>query len=106
MSSRNALHSAQSNQGERMSDGARGCAVITGGAGGIGVAAARRLAARGLRIVLWDKNPAAAELAGTLQAAFALEVDVTDPASVAAAAEQTLAQSGAIQVLVNAAGIT
>jgi len=89
-----------------MSDGAQGCAVITGGAGGIGAAVARRLAFRGTRIVLWDKSPAAAELARSMQAAFALEVDVTDPGSVAAATAQTAAQAGGIRVLVNAAGIT
>jgi 3-oxoacyl-[acyl-carrier protein] reductase len=89
-----------------MSDGARGCAVITGGAGGIGLATAHRLAARGMPIVLWDKSPAAAEVARGVDGAFALEVDVTDPASVAAAAEQTAARAGGIRVLVNSAGIT
>ncbi|MBV8914403.1 MAG: SDR family oxidoreductase [Acetobacteraceae bacterium] len=83
-----------------------GCAVVTGGAGGIGVAVARRFAASGIKVSLWDKSPAAAEVARTLQGAFALNVDVTDPASVAAAAQQTAMQAGAIQVLVNSAGIT
>jgi len=89
-----------------MSDDARGWAVITGGAGGIGVAAARRLASHGLGIALWDLSPAAGEVANTLPASFAIKVDVTDPASVAAAAEQTARRAGSIQVLVNAAGIT
>src|SRR5436305_1950923 len=88
-----------------MGDHGCGCAVITGGAGGIGVAVARRLAARGMQVVLWDIRPDLAEVARGV-GARALEVDVTDPASVAAATEQTTAQVGGIRVLVNAAGIT
>jgi NAD(P)-dependent dehydrogenase (short-subunit alcohol dehydrogenase family) len=88
-----------------MDENAAGCAVITGGAGGIGVAAARRLAARGMQIVLWDKSPAAPEVARGL-GALALAIDVTDPAAVAGATDQTTQQAGAIRVLVNAAGIT
>ena len=60
-----------------MSDNAPGCAVITGGAGGIGIAAARRLAARGMRVALWDKSSEAIEIAGCIEGALALEVDVT-----------------------------
>ena len=89
-----------------MSDNAPGCAVITGGAGGIGIAAARRLAARGMRVALWDKSLGAIDIARSIEGALALEVDVTDPRSVLAATEQTVSQAGGIEVLVNSAGIT
>jgi 2-dehydro-3-deoxy-L-rhamnonate dehydrogenase (NAD+) len=89
-----------------MGESRAGCAVITGGAGGIGVATARRLAARGMQIALWDRSAGAEDVARTIPDAFALVVDVTDPDSVAAAAERTAAQAGGIQVLVNSAGIT
>ena len=37
------------------------CAVITGGAGGLGKAAAARIIAEGGKVVLWDLNPEALE---------------------------------------------
>jgi 2-dehydro-3-deoxy-L-rhamnonate dehydrogenase (NAD+) len=89
-----------------MSDDTPGCAVITGGAGGIGIATARRLATRGMRVALWDKSSAAIEIARSIEGALALEVDVTDARSVAAATEQTVSEAGGIDVLVNSAGIT
>jgi 3-oxoacyl-[acyl-carrier protein] reductase len=82
-------------------------AVITGGAGGIGLATARRMIASGARVVLWDRDsttlaPAAAELPES--ATFA--VDVTDEGSVARATSSTMARHERIDILVNAAGIT
>lgn len=88
-------------------DGARGTAVITGGVGGIGIAIGRRLARRGLRIALWDRDPAVAAAAASLAPdALACTVDITDPDAVAAATQQVLADAGRIDVLVNSAGIT
>ena len=65
-------------------------ALITGGASGLGAAAAERLAAEGLRVVT-------ADLSGTPD----LHLDVTDLNAVARATEEV----GPVDVLVNSAGI-
>jgi 3-oxoacyl-[acyl-carrier protein] reductase len=83
-------------------------AVVTGGAAGIGLAVARRLAASGARVALWDRDErmladaTAALGGGTL--AFAL--DVTDAEAVARAAQSTSEACGGIDALVCSAGIT
>jgi len=83
-------------------------AVLTGAAGGFGRAIARRLAAEGARLALWDRDvDGAARLAEALGGdALALEVDVADSASVVAAADRTRAALGPVTVLVNNAGIS
>lgn len=80
-------------------------AVITGGARGIGLAVARRLTAEGARVALWDLAGAEAA-AADLPGAIGLAVDVSDEASVQAAASATETAFGRIDVLVTAAGIT
>jgi NAD(P)-dependent dehydrogenase (short-subunit alcohol dehydrogenase family) len=82
-------------------------AVVTGAASGIGLAAARRLAALGLRVCLADRDEALLEKAAATLGpdALAVATDVADPASVdrlAAAAESRL---GPVSVLLNNAGI-
>jgi len=83
-------------------------AVVTGGAAGIGFAVARRLAASGARVALWDRDAAAlASALATLGSAARSElVDVADDASVARAAGATAQAFGRIDVLVCSAGIT
>jgi 2-dehydro-3-deoxy-L-rhamnonate dehydrogenase (NAD+) len=82
-------------------------AAVTGAARGIGRAIAQRLADSGARVAVWDAD----EAAGTAAAkelgggAFAVRVDVTDPASVEAARDRTVAEAGRIDILVNNAGI-
>jgi len=82
-------------------------AIVTGGARGIGLAIARRLAREGCRIVLWDRDPGAfdAQAAGFMPEAIEA-VDVADYAAVARTHAATLARVGSVQVLVNNAGIT
>ena len=78
-------------------------AAVTGAGSGIGQACALALAAQGVTVWALDRDEAA--LATTVvqggREVHAVACDVTDEASVAAAA----GQSGAVDVLVNAAGI-
>lgn len=83
-------------------------AIITGGASGIGLTIAARLTAEGASVVIWDMNRDSIESArksigpdtiGTV-------VDVSDYASVDAAAISAQERLGGIDVLVCSAGIT
>jgi NAD(P)-dependent dehydrogenase (short-subunit alcohol dehydrogenase family) len=92
-----------------MSD-AKTCAVVTGAASGIGLAIAQRFARAGMRVGLIDIDAAAAEQAASeLQRATAracFEVaDVAAEASARPALERIAAQLGAVDVLVNNAGL-
>src|ERR1035441_1324506 len=79
--------------------------IVTGGAGGIGLAAARRFALEGCRVASWDVKDwdvkdGEAQAGGIFQ-----KVDVTSAASVESAVEEVAARLGAVYVLVNNAGI-
>lgn len=80
-------------------------ALVTGGASGIGLACAELLAARGARIVLADLDPERTRDAAAALQAHALAFDVADRAAVAAAQAQLTAESIAVDLLVNCAGI-
>ncbi len=85
-------------------------AVITGGARGIGYAAAQRMLASGASVALWDVDAAkldaaAKDLAATGRVSTHV-VELTDEASVQAATEATVAAHGGVDILVNNAGIT
>lgn len=81
--------------------------LITGAARGIGADAARRIAARGARVSLVGLEPqqlhTVARDCGPDSLSF--EADVTDPASLAAAVDGTVEQTGGIDVVVANAGI-
>lgn len=84
-------------------------AVITGGAGGIGTAIARRLGGEGMQVVLADVLPDAldervAELRAEGLTAHGVVTDVTDYASVERLAAETVRLCGAVHVVCNNAG--
>jgi 3-oxoacyl-[acyl-carrier protein] reductase len=82
-------------------DGAR-VAIVTGGAGGLGRAIARRLRSDGFRVAAADlSTPAGDEAAGEMT----VRVDVTEPESAEAMCAQVHGRWGRIDVLVNNAGI-
>ena len=82
-------------------------AVVTGASSGIGAATARSLAAAGYRVALLarrtDRIDALARELGS--AALAVRADVTDRASLLAAADRVQDQLGGAAVLVNNAGV-
>lgn len=80
-------------------------AIVTGGAGGLGSATARRLVALEMGVVVFDRDAERAEaLAGELgPAARAVGGDVVDDAAVAAAVEAAVAL-GPLGAVVNVAG--
>ncbi len=80
-------------------------ALITGGASGLGAATADLMTNRGARVAIADINmDAATDLARRLDG-IAVQCDVTDSAQVRAAVETTVAKLGALDVMVNNAGI-
>jgi len=79
-------------------------AVITGGASGLGAATARRLAANGVKVALFDLNVEKGEaLAAELGGVFC-RVDVTSDDQVDAAFAKARAAIGQERILVNCAG--
>lgn len=83
------------------------CAIVTGGASGLGKQVAARIVAEGGTVALWDLN--ADTLAATKDEVGAVHVealDVSDHAAVAAAAKATAAALGKVDVLICSAGIT
>ncbi|MCE0505810.1 SDR family oxidoreductase [Roseivivax sp. GX 12232] len=82
-------------------------AIVTGAAGGIGAAVARRLAAGGAQVLLVDRNAEglAAVAAEIGAAARVFPADITSEADMARMAELALEPTGRIDILVAAAGI-
>jgi 3-hydroxybutyrate dehydrogenase len=81
--------------------------LITGAAGGIGRAIAKRFLAEGARVAIADLNGAqakitAAELGGLT---LAVTMDVTDEASVNAGVAAVVSQWGTVDVLISNAGV-
>ena len=82
-------------------------ALITGAARGIGLAFARAYVAEGARVAIADINIArAGEAAAEIgEQAIAVEMDVTDQASIDAAVSRTIAAFGQIDILINNAAL-
>jgi NAD(P)-dependent dehydrogenase (short-subunit alcohol dehydrogenase family) len=79
-------------------------AVVTGGASGLGAATARALAAKGVKVAIFDlQEEKGTALANEIGGVFC-EVNVTDDASVDAGFEKARAAIGQERILVNCAG--
>jgi rhamnulose-1-phosphate aldolase/alcohol dehydrogenase len=85
----------------------RRVALITGGAGGIGSAIARRFAAEGASVVIADVDEAkAASLATDLgEQALGVGLDITDEGAVEKAFKTAVLAFGGVDILVNNAGV-
>jgi 3-oxoacyl-[acyl-carrier protein] reductase len=85
----------------------RKTALITGGTGGIGAAAARRLAKDGYRVAVnYHHSREAAEALAAELGGIAIHGDISDPEESAAMVEDVLQQFGQLNVLVCNAGIS
>jgi 2-hydroxycyclohexanecarboxyl-CoA dehydrogenase len=85
-------------------------AVVTGAGSGMGRSIAERFARDGAKVAVWDINgDGAAQTAKSItdvgDTAIAIAVDCADEAAIKAAADETRAAFGAINILVNNAGI-
>jgi NAD(P)-dependent dehydrogenase (short-subunit alcohol dehydrogenase family) len=81
-------------------------ALVTGGASGIGLATARRLAEDGLAIALADVDAAGLDRAAAkLEGAFAIPTDVRSYDACGAAVSGAVEWFGRLDVLVNCAGV-
>jgi NAD(P)-dependent dehydrogenase (short-subunit alcohol dehydrogenase family) len=83
------------------------CAVVTGGASGLGHAVARRVAAAGGKVVILDvqEGPGRAAAAALGANGGFVRCDVTSEAEVNAAMEAAGARMGSLNLLVNCAGV-
>lgn len=82
--------------------------IVTGGASGIGEAAARRFASEGAQVVVADIRPepmqrVVDDLEGTGH--LGLEIDTINPAAIDQMVEQVVARCGRLNILVNNAGM-
>lgn len=82
-------------------------AVVTGAASGIGAATARRFAERGCRVVIADlQEGPGKQLAEEIgESAIFVRTDVTQEADVARAVDTAVERFGALDVMINNAGI-
>lgn len=79
-------------------------ALVTGGAGALGFAIARRLAEQGRRVVLLDSAEAVSERAAELDG-IGIVCDVADEGGIRAAYHETVRAIGPVGVVVHSAGI-
>src|SRR5438034_6232946 len=74
------------------------CALVTGGASGIGRATAERLRAGGAQVAVFDRRPAGG-------GGLAIEGDISSSSEIEAAVQQAESELGKIDILVNSAGV-
>lgn len=80
-------------------------AHVTGGARGIGRGIAEALATAGATVMVSDLDGDAARAAGESIGGLGVALDVTDSAAVDAAMERTVSELGALDIVVNNAGV-
>src|SRR5690606_10462191 len=80
-------------------------ALVTGGAGGIGLASARLLAEAGARVWIGDLDPETGRGAASSIGAQFVPLDVSSSESVDAAVDAIVAAEGRLDIGVNCAGI-
>lgn len=81
-------------------------AIVTGGTSGIGYAAAKMLAYKGAKVVIFGRNPKIHEMAAEIDGEVCgIAVDITDTTQVQSAVDQVKERFGRIDILVNSAGI-
>jgi NAD(P)-dependent dehydrogenase (short-subunit alcohol dehydrogenase family) len=80
-------------------------AVVTGGASGLGAAAAALLAARGAKVAVLDIRAPEAQAAAARIGGVGIACDVSDAASGEAAMEAAAQAHGPCRILVNCAGV-
>jgi len=81
-------------------------ALVTGANQGIGLQIAKDLVANGLTVLVGARDLAKGEAAARETGAHAIQIDVTDQASIDAAASRIRAEFGRLDVLMNNAGIS
>ncbi|MGH3859127.1 3-oxoacyl-ACP reductase [Actinokineospora sp.] len=81
-------------------------AVITGGASGVGLATAHRLAAEGATIVVADVSDAAGKAVADEVGGLFVHTDVTDEEQVRSLFDTAVAEFGSVDVAFNNAGIS
>ncbi|MGE5269712.1 MAG: bifunctional aldolase/short-chain dehydrogenase [Thiohalocapsa sp.] len=79
-------------------------AVVTGGAGTIGLATADALKGAGAEIALLDRTGSGVEMAAAKLGGLGIVADVTDNAAVAAAFDQIVERFGGVDIVVSNAG--
>jgi len=80
-------------------------AVVTGGASGLGEATARNLAAKGVKVGIFDMNEERGEMVAKEIGGVFAKVDVSDNDAVDAGFEKVRAVIGQERIMVNCAGI-
>lgn len=79
--------------------------LVVGGASGIGRACVDAMLSEGVNVVIWDKSPAASEVASAHEQCESLIVDITNYSAVEQAAEKTEQICGPVDHLIHAAAI-
>jgi 3-oxoacyl-[acyl-carrier protein] reductase len=81
--------------------------IVTGAAGGFGAAIARKFGAAGAQVLVADLDEVGArDVAGTIEGAVPVQVDVTSPLQIQAMVSTAMDAFGGLDILINNAGTT
>ena len=79
-------------------------AIVTGGAGGLGLSVAEELVSRGAKVALWDIAEGPVSAAADRLDGIGITCDVTNPAKVEAAVQEVVNAYGGVDILISNAG--